>query len=80
VRSSLSPPQFRAAKPIGTKYHNIVGSINIQKVNIACQDRALAKGFDMKKKPVPPDSIRSLLIEVLHGGDILKMAASGSYS
>jgi len=71
VRSSLSPPQFHAAKPIGTKYHNIVGSINIQKVNISCQDRALAKGFGMKKK-LYPDSVGSFLIQVLYGGDILE--------
>jgi hypothetical protein len=40
--------------------------LGIIKAKIAWQDRALAKGFGMKNKPVPPDSLRLLPLEVLH--------------
>ena len=37
-----------------------------------CIDCALEKGSGMKEKPFPPDSIRILLVELLHGAEIFK--------
>ena len=55
-----------------------MGRINIQELNISCQDVLLQKGLDLNNKP--KSRFRLLRVEVLYGGEIFKNGHFRKYS